>query len=105
MGEEPERDAGRLEESLREIFGDPADPYATIPDTVVYDVFADTETELSGVYIYFCDHAETEEERERWWAKVKELRDLRRSVLAEDRDAQLAYIERWRAEITELRNR
>ncbi|WP_306366646.1 hypothetical protein [Nocardiopsis sp. CC223A] len=79
--------------------------YATASITVLYDIFVDTATRLSGKYVALSRKASTEDERRRWWAEVMELRDLERSVDPDDREALIAHIEEWRAEVARLQGR
>lgn len=56
------------------------DPYENVPTALVYDTFAETATQLTGRYVHKSDTAPTAEERQQWWQKVMDLRDVKRSV-------------------------
>ncbi|OAA27739.1 hypothetical protein UG55_100767 [Frankia sp. EI5c] len=81
-------------------------PTPTIPDdvptSVVYDMAAETATHLSARYVRLSESVATEDERQRWWTKVIELRDAKEAVDAHDRAALLARISAWTAEIRAL---
>jgi hypothetical protein len=81
-------------------------PTPTIPDdvptSVVYDIAAETATHLSARYVWFSEHAATEDERQRWWTKVIELRDAENAIGAYDRATMLARISAWTAQIRAL---
>ncbi|MBV2362201.1 hypothetical protein ACFPZ0_04120 [Streptomonospora nanhaiensis] len=79
--------------------------YTTAPITVVYDVFAETANRLTGRYVHLAEHAATEAEHEDWKAKIFDLRDERRAVDPDDKDALIAHIRRWRAETDALESR
>ncbi|MFJ9845874.1 hypothetical protein ACIRYZ_36615 [Kitasatospora sp. NPDC101155] len=76
-----------------------------VPTSVVYDMLADTATNLSARYVKLSENATTEDERRRWWNKVIELRDARLAVGAHDRDAMITNIAVWTAEIRLLKER
>ncbi|MFE9246678.1 hypothetical protein [Nocardiopsis sp. NPDC006938] len=78
--------------------------YADSPTTVLYDIFADTATRLSGKYVALSDHASNPTERDRWWKKVLELKAARRVVDPRDRDALIAHTRRWQAEVQRLQD-
>ncbi|WP_225828517.1 hypothetical protein [Streptomyces naphthomycinicus] len=80
----------------------PIDPYQGVPTTVVYDTFAETATRLTGRYTRLSDTATSDEERDRWWQKVLELRDTKRNVPAHDRAQLIAWIAEWEAELARL---
>lgn len=79
--------------------------YATSPITVVYDIFSDTATRLSGKYVALSRRATTGVEREQWWRKVLELKRLRKSIDPDDRETLVAHIRQWNAEFNRLRER
>lgn len=78
-------------------------PYENVPTATVYDVFADTASDLSAYYICLHRSATDEQERERLWRKVLELRDAKHAVPAYDRALLIAHIHAWRAELEEFR--
>lgn len=80
-----------------------ADPYENVPTASVYDTFAETATQLTGLYTRLSDTAATPEERERWWQKVLELRDTKRAVPAHDRTQLIAHIKQWEDLLTRHR--
>ncbi|MFC7328020.1 hypothetical protein [Marinactinospora rubrisoli] len=84
---------------------DRVDPYAGVPDTVVHDVFRDTAGFLIAECARLALLATSEPERERWRARSIEVLDQRRYVAADDRAELRRHIERWQAEIDELRER
>ncbi|MCK9877355.1 hypothetical protein MXD59_16525 [Frankia sp. Ag45/Mut15] len=81
-------------------------PTPTIPDdvptSVVYDMATETATHLSAHYVQLSRSAATEDERQRWWTRVIELRDAKDAVNAHDRATLLARISAWTAEIRAL---
>ena len=79
--------------------------YATTPISVVFDIFADTATRIGGKYVYLSEHAATEEERRHWRTKHREVRDQRLAADPDDKDALIAHIKRWQAEVARLRTR
>ncbi|GAA3730948.1 hypothetical protein HDA32_005606 [Spinactinospora alkalitolerans] len=81
------------------------DFYAKSSITVVFDIFADTATRIGGKYVHLADHAATEEERRHWKAKIYEVRDQRRAADPDDREALVAHIKRWQAEVARLKDR
>ncbi|WP_158562878.1 hypothetical protein [Marinitenerispora sediminis] len=83
----------------------PTDPYAALPDTVVHGVFRDTAGALMSEYTRLALLAPSEPERRRWRARSTDVLDRRQRVPADDRAALLDHVERWRAELTELRER
>ncbi|WP_444960884.1 hypothetical protein [Nocardiopsis sp. M1B1] len=70
--------------------------------SVLYDVMHDTATALSGRYIELGERASTPEEDEAWDAKLMALRDKRRQVDPNDRNAIIEHTRRWAAELAEL---
>ncbi|MFJ7271978.1 hypothetical protein ACIQV3_35980 [Streptomyces sp. NPDC099050] len=79
------------------------DPYENVPTTLVYDTFAETATQLTGLYVRRSDTAPTPEERQLWWQKVMTLRDAKRSVPAHDRVQLIAHIQQWNTELKALK--
>ncbi|MFC3998050.1 hypothetical protein ACFOVU_19120 [Nocardiopsis sediminis] len=84
---------------------DPGDPYAGVADSVVHDVFRDTAGLLIGEYARLALGAAGGPDQERWRALSARVHDRRTTVPADDRAALLGHIERWRAELAELRER
>ncbi|MFI2077665.1 hypothetical protein [Streptomyces triculaminicus] len=74
-----------------------------VPTATVYDVFADTASDLSAHYICLHRSATDEQERERLWRKVMELRDAKLAVPAYDRSLLITHIHTWRAELEALK--
>ncbi|MGW9370279.1 hypothetical protein ACWGVR_09690 [Streptomyces xanthophaeus] len=72
------------------------------PTAMVYDIFAETANELIGRYTALSDAAAQQSDRERWWQLALSVRDERRSVPAQDREALLQHITRWRSVIRAL---
>jgi hypothetical protein len=77
--------------------------FENVPTATVYDIFADAASALSARYMRLSKAAPISEEREAWWAKVLQLRDLRLDVPADDRAALIEHIHRWRAELKALK--
>ncbi|MFI1569047.1 hypothetical protein ACH4ZX_39585 [Streptomyces sp. NPDC020490] len=73
-----------------------------LPTSVVYDMCAETATQLSSRYVKLSDDATTEEERRIWWNKVLDLRDEKNAVDAHDRAAMIAKITAWTTAIHKL---
>ena len=89
---------------------DPTPPYSAfgenfdnVPTAMVYDTFAEAASALSGRYMRLSDTAPTSQEREAWWTKVLELRDLKRSIHPDDRAALIEHVHRWRTELKALK--
>ncbi|MGW8526973.1 hypothetical protein [Nocardiopsis sp. NPDC055824] len=70
--------------------------------SVLYDAMSDTATALTGRYLELGENAATPEEEEVWDAKVMALREERRRVPSDDRDAIVEHTRRWAAELAEL---
>ncbi|MFF9870203.1 hypothetical protein ACF1G0_33310 [Streptomyces sp. NPDC013953] len=81
---------------------DRTDRFEHVPTAMVYDTFAETATQLTGLYVHLSDTAPTAEERERWWQTVMHLRNTKRAVPAHDRAQLIAHIQRWQAELSRL---
>jgi hypothetical protein len=78
--------------------------FENIPTAMVYDTFTAAASALMGQYVQLSRAASTSEERDTWWAKVLELRDLQHGgVHPDDRAALIEHIHRWRAELKVLR--
>ncbi|MCX4468474.1 hypothetical protein C0R01_23910 [Streptomyces albidoflavus] len=77
--------------------------YENIPTALVYDIFAELATQLTGRYIRLSDTAPSAAERDQWWQKALELRQYKRAVPARDRAALIAHISQWEAELSRLR--
>ncbi|MDQ1245806.1 MAG: hypothetical protein QG597_173 [Actinomycetota bacterium] len=79
--------------------------YASYPPTELYDVFFETATMLGGRLNALQDAAEMAHDLDQVQASQAErrrIRDDRDAVGADDRDAQIAAIERWRSRYAEL---
>lgn len=72
------------------------------PTATLYDIFAETASELIGRYAHLSNTAATDDARTQWWEKVIAVRDARRAVPARDREALTTHIRDWRAEIEAL---
>ncbi|MEH0589856.1 hypothetical protein QA942_39825 [Streptomyces sp. B21-106] len=79
------------------------DPYANTPTAMVYDVFAETANELIGLCTARSDAASDPVERDTWWQRALTVRDVRRSVPAQDRQALLRHIAVWKADAEALK--
>ncbi|QFQ98722.1 hypothetical protein F9278_24025 [Streptomyces phaeolivaceus] len=84
------------------IFPPPEDPYRDVPTAAVFDLFAEAANRLTGRLVHLSNHADTEVERDHWWALVMRLRNIRRSVPAHDREQLISYIKKWTKELEEL---
>ena len=73
-----------------------------IDPVVLYDMFAEAATRLTGSYFAVIDYAETEAERQQAWTRVRALDELRHGVDPDDRVQQRALIEAWQAERIEV---
>ncbi|MFV8133190.1 hypothetical protein [Streptomyces syringium] len=80
-----------------------SEPYENTPTAMVYEEFAEAESQLSAQYISLHRAAADEAERARLWQKVIGLRDAKRAVPAHDRDQLITHIRIWRAELEELK--
>ncbi|MEY9210576.1 hypothetical protein NI17_024195 (plasmid) [Thermobifida halotolerans] len=69
---------------------------------VLYDVLCDTATALTGRYIELGRAAKTPEEEEYWSSRIMALRNERRSVDHNDREAIREHTRRWVRELEEL---
>ncbi|MEU7106450.1 hypothetical protein ABZ951_15540, partial [Streptomyces sp. NPDC046215] len=58
------------------------DPYENTPTAMVYEEFAEAESQLSAQYIARHRAAADEAERARLWQKIIDLRDAKRAVPA-----------------------
>ncbi|MEU5030035.1 hypothetical protein [Streptomyces milbemycinicus] len=76
--------------------------YENVPTAVVYDTFAEMASQLTGRYLHLSESASSEEERDRWWEKVLQLRDEKRAVSSHDRDQLISHIDQWAAELKKL---
>ncbi|MGW2203219.1 hypothetical protein [Streptomyces sp. NPDC001774] len=81
----------------------PTDPYENTPTTMVFDVFTETSNELIGLLTHRSDNATDPDTREAWWQRVLAVRDARRAVDPQNRQALLQRISTWRAEIETLK--
>ncbi|MEV8476171.1 hypothetical protein [Streptomyces sp. NPDC051173] len=80
-----------------------SDPYENTPTSMVYEEFAEAESQLSAQYISLHRAATDEAERARLWQKVIGLRDAKRAVPAHDRGQLISHIRIWRAELAGLK--
>lgn len=81
----------------------PADPYEHTPTTMVFDIFTETSNGLIGLLSHRADTAADPADREAWWERVLAVRDARRSVDPQERQALLEHISAWRSETEMLR--
>jgi hypothetical protein len=78
------------------------DDFDQMTTAVLFDIFADTETQLSASYIRMSREAESAEQRAMWWTKVIELRDRQRAVRHDDRREMVNCIREWREEMQRI---
>lgn len=71
--------------------------YAGMSPTVLYDAMAESANRLIGSMVQLAMAASTEEERDRLRAQIRQVRDERQAVDADDRQAQLTCIRQWEA--------
>jgi hypothetical protein len=76
--------------------------FEDVPTATVFDVFAETASQLIGRYVGRSQRAETQEERAGMWSKAMAVRDAKHGVPARDRDQLIEYIEVWRHDIAQL---
>lgn len=79
--------------------------YDDYSDTVLYDVFFETGTQLGGALVALenqADLAGDEAEVERWGAERRKMRAERRAISGRDRAAQIEAIRSWSARRQEL---
>lgn len=81
----------------------PFEPPTTLPDSVIYDIFADTATRLGGKYIHLADEADSPEHEEYWIKKSVALRDEKQAVTPGNRAVLVEHINRWLTELEEHR--
>lgn len=80
--------------------------YDDYGDTVLYDVFYEAGTYYGGVLVALSDQAEARGDHNRVRALLDQriaLRRERASVDPDDRDAQIACIEKWHAQARQAR--
>jgi hypothetical protein len=72
------------------------------PTATVYDIFAETASQLIGSYVDRSQRAPTQDERAEMWNKAMAVRDTKRDVPARDRKQLIEHIDVWQREITQL---
>jgi hypothetical protein len=77
--------------------------FDNVPTATVYDTFTEAAAALRSYYLRRSDEAKAAGEPDTWWDKVLDLRDAEHGVPADDRDALIAHIERWRTELAALK--
>ncbi|MDV6239362.1 hypothetical protein R3J22_07460 [Trueperella bernardiae] len=80
--------------------------YDDYGDTVLYDVFYEAGTYYGGVLVALSDQAEARGDHSRVRTLLDQriaLRRERASVAPDDRDAQIACIEKWHAQARHAR--
>jgi hypothetical protein len=75
------------------------------PMSVVVDVLSDVTTMLSGEYIYLAESSSSPEEEERLIEKSFEVQDRKKATDFRDREAMVARIREFKAELKELEGR
>ncbi|MGW9439610.1 hypothetical protein [Streptomyces sp. NPDC055607] len=75
------------------------DSYEHTPTAMVFDIFTETSNELIGLLTQRSDSATAPAMREEWWKRVLAVRDARRAVDPQDREALLEHISTWKQEI------
>lgn len=76
--------------------------FGDVPTASVFDIFAETSSQLIGQYMALAQAAPDEAQREQWRGRAFSLREVTRQVPARDRDGLLTHIAVWQAEITRL---
>lgn len=76
--------------------------FEDVPTATVFDVFAETASQLIGSYADRSRRATTQEERGEMWSKAMAVRDTKRDVPARDRKQLIEHIEMWQREIAQL---
>ncbi|WP_186779885.1 hypothetical protein [Streptomyces salinarius] len=77
----------------------PAAPYEHTPTAMIFDIFTETSNDLIGLLTHRSDTAADPIVREATWQRVLAVRDARRAVDPQDRQALLEHISVWKAEI------
>jgi hypothetical protein len=72
------------------------------PTTTVYDIFAETASQLIGSYVDRSQRATTQDERAEMWKHAMAVRDTKRDVPARDRKQLIDHINVWQREIAQL---
>jgi hypothetical protein len=76
--------------------------FEDVPTATVFDVFAETASQLIGHYVGRSQRADTQEERAGMWIKAMAVRDAKHEVPARDRKQLIEHIQVWRREIARL---
>ncbi|MFB6837591.1 hypothetical protein [Streptomyces sp. NPDC056361] len=80
-----------------------SNPYEHTPTAMVFDVFTEVSNELIGLLTHRSDAATDPAERESWWQRDLGVRDTRRAVDPQNRQALLEHIAAWKLEIEQLK--
>jgi hypothetical protein len=77
-------------------------PLDELPPSVLYDVFQDSASVLTGLYLERERGASDAPEAADWWAKVTALRERMRAMDPDDRAGLVDHVTRWRSEAADL---
>lgn len=77
-------------------------PLDELPASVLYDVFQDSASVLTGLYLERERGASDPSEAADWWAKVTALREQMRAMDPDDRAGLVEHVTRWRREAADL---
>ncbi|MFG2775111.1 hypothetical protein [Streptomyces sp. NPDC048350] len=70
----------------------PTDPYENTPTAMVFDAFTEASDELIGLLTHRSDTAIDPDTREAWWQQAIAVREARRAVDPQDRQALREHI-------------
>jgi hypothetical protein len=77
--------------------------YDGIAPTVLYDIFWETKTSLTGLFVALYDQAYAPDEKQMWLDAMDAINAERKAINPDDRAAQIAAMERWSTEEKRLR--
>lgn len=72
------------------------------PTATVYDIFAETASQLIGSYVDRSQRATTQDESAEMWKKAMAVRDTKSDIPARDRKQLIEHIDVWQHEIAQL---
>jgi hypothetical protein len=77
--------------------------FENVPTAMVFDTFTEAAAALRSHYMRLSDEAKTALEPDVWWGRILDLRDAEHAVGADDRDALIEHIAKWRTELAALK--
>ncbi|MDR0960116.1 MAG: hypothetical protein LBM23_07165 [Propionibacteriaceae bacterium] len=76
--------------------------YDGIDPVVLYEMFVESATRLGGTYISFSYQTEDPSELDMWLRADRAVMNERLAISPDDREAQIAAIERWNSELNRV---